>query len=99
MRGVLLALFLVAGLSLPAVYPAFAGEEKSCTLKVEGMTCDACEKHVKKALDKVEGVKDAKVEVKAKKAIVTYDVEKTNPDAIAKAITDAGYEAKVEEKS
>ena len=41
-------------------------EEKTATLKVEGMTCASCPYQVKKALTRVEGVKEASVAIKTR---------------------------------
>lgn len=60
------------------------------TLKVEGMMCNNCENHVKKALEAIKGVEEAAAdhttgEVKVK-------LSKDVPDAkFEKAISDAGY--------
>ena len=84
---VLLAvIFMVSG-------PSLAGETKSVTLKVEGMTCRLCPAAVKKALNRTEGVKKAKVSYKEEKAIVEYDDEKTNLKELIKVIEKAGFKA------
>ena len=60
------------------------------TLKVEGMMCCHCEKHVKEALEKIDGVQEATADHEKKQVVVklTKDV----PDsAFEKAITEAGY--------
>ncbi|MBI5237835.1 MAG: cation transporter, partial [Deltaproteobacteria bacterium] len=49
-----------------AANPLFAGETKSVTLKVEGMTCSLCPKMVKKALSGIEGVKAVQVSFEKK---------------------------------
>lgn len=67
-----------------------AKETTEKTLKVEGMMCNNCENHVKKALEAIKGVEEAAAdhttgEVKVK-------LSKDVPDAkFEKAITDAGY--------
>ena len=58
-------------------------------LKIEGMSCGHCVMSVKKAIDGLEGVSTSDVEVGSAK--VTYDESKTNSDAIAGAVTSAGY--------
>lgn len=74
---------------------AFAGTkaQKTVDLKVEGMTCGACVSKVKGALQKVEGVKDAKVSLEAHNAVVVYDAEKTSEEALVKAINASGFKA------
>jgi P-type Cu+ transporter len=63
------------------------------TLEVEGMTCGSCVAHVQKAAKAVPGVEDCRVNLAAGKAVVRLDLAKTNPQAVADAITDSGYPA------
>jgi len=65
------------------------------TLKVNGMTCEHCVGTVSKALQGVDGVKKANVNLKKGLAEVTYDSEKVGADDLTKAVIDAGYEASV----
>jgi copper chaperone len=58
-------------------------------LKIEGMSCMHCVMAVKKALMETKGVKDAQVEMG--KAVVTYDEGQVKPEALAEAVTKAGY--------
>ena len=60
------------------------------TLKIEGMMCEHCKKHVEEALNAMEGVKAA-VNLETKSAEVTMDKE--IPDAaFAEVIEKAGYQ-------
>jgi len=59
-----------------------------CSIKVSGMFCGECAKTVEKAAKKIDGVKAAKVSQQKGAAEITYDPVKTNPDAIAKVLTD-----------
>ncbi|MBI5665075.1 MAG: heavy-metal-associated domain-containing protein [Nitrospirae bacterium] len=59
------------------------------TLKIEGMSCQHCVMHVKKAIDSVNGVSSSNVTLGS--ATVVYDESKTGKDAIAGAIQKAGY--------
>ena len=61
------------------------------TLKIEGMMCAHCQKHVHDALAKMDGVTDVTVDLEGGKADVkaTRDIPQ---DEFAKVITDAGYE-------
>ena len=63
------------------------------TLEVSGMMCMNCVKHVKEALEKVKGVKEAQVSLETKKAIVKCK-DSVSKDLLIKSIADAGYEAK-----
>ena len=60
------------------------------TLKIEGMMCEHCKKHVEEALNAMEGVQAA-VNLETKSAEVTMDKE--IPDAaFAEVIEKAGYQ-------
>ncbi len=60
-------------------------------LKIEGMMCQNCVKHVYKALSKMDGVTGVEVSLENKNAIVTSDKE-ISLDEFASVIDDAGYE-------
>lgn len=76
--------------------PAQPTEVTKVTLKVEGMTCGGCEVAVRRAAKQVDGVKDVTASVAKGTAEVTYDASKTNPEAIARAITEhSGFKASV----
>ncbi len=62
---------------------------------VEGMTCASCNVAVKVAAEKVNGVSKAGASHAKKTAWAMYDPVKTNPEAIAQAITNAGYKTTV----
>jgi periplasmic mercuric ion binding protein len=79
-----LALLLVASSN------AFAGE-RTVTLAVQDMFCDACPLIVRKSLEAVPGVAKVTVSFKDKRAIVTYDDAKTDVNALTAAATNAGY--------
>lgn len=63
------------------------------TVKIEGMMCAHCEKHVKDALEAVEGVLSAEASHKKKRAVVTLEREVDNALLVA-AVKEAGYEVK-----
>ncbi len=63
------------------------------TLTVKGMSCGGCVRHVETALKKVPGVGTVAVDLAAGKATVEFDGAKTTPEALAKAVTAAGYPA------
>ncbi len=61
------------------------------TLKVKGMTCQHCVMSVRKALGKLDGVKN--VDVDLQKGEVRFDDTKgTTPDVLKRAIEEAGFE-------
>lgn len=70
-------------------------EEKKMTktIQIEGMMCKHCVAHVKEALEKLDGVKEADVSLEKKNAVLV--LEKDVPDSLLKkAIEDAGYQMK-----
>lgn len=66
-------------------------EDMEMEIKVNGMMCGHCEMHVKKALEKIEGVVEATANHNT--GIVTLKTEgEVSADAIKAAVEDAGYE-------
>ena len=61
------------------------------TLDVQKMDCPMCKITIGRALKKVNGVTDAKVDYDSKTAIVTFDPNKANVEALIQATTHAGY--------
>ncbi len=61
------------------------------TIKIEGMMCQHCVAHVKKALESLEGVENVEVNLKKKTATLTTEVEN---ETLIKAIEEAGYTVK-----
>ncbi len=76
---------------------AFAATPEIVTLAVQKMTCSLCPVTIKKSLEKVPGVDAVTVDFDKKTATVTYDPDKTAPDALAKATTEAGYPSTVKQ--
>ncbi len=74
---------------------AFAGEPKTAQLDVSGMSCSLCPVTVRKALQRVPGVLDAKADLATKSAQARYDPDKVSAEALAKAVTDAGFPARI----
>ena len=74
---------------------AAAAEPARVVLDVPGMNCSLCPISVKKALDRVPGVLEAKADLATKSAEAKYDPDKVSPEALAKAVTNAGYPATV----
>lgn len=94
----LLATLIIAPLGTAVVPPTFAAETaatKTVTLAVENMYCAACPITVRKALEKVPGVTQAKVDYKTKTATVTFDPAKTKVEDLTRATTEAGYPSKL----
>ena len=64
-------------------------EKKMLTMKVDGMMCNNCVNHVKKALEGFEGV-SAEVDLEAKEAKVKNDGNAT-VEQLKNAVEEAGY--------
>ena len=59
--------------------------------EVEGMTCVICKGNVEKALNKCIGVNKVNVNLLENEVIIDFDENKVNENALAKAVSDAGY--------
>ncbi len=62
------------------------------TIKVEGMSCMHCKLRVEKAVESVEGVQRAEVNLPAKEVVFDYEEGKVNLEKVKDAIREAGYE-------
>ena len=60
------------------------------TLKIEGMMCEHCQMHVKKALEALDGVQAAEVSHTAGTAVVTLEKE-VSDSALKQTVVDQGY--------
>ena len=66
------------------------------TLRVEGMTCDACAVVVREALTKVPGVRIARVSYSDGEAVVSVDgAVVPSTESLVEAVAAAGYKASV----
>ena len=65
------------------------------TFVVNGMTCASFVANVENAVNKLDGVDKAVVNLTTEKMSVDYAGDKVSPEAIEKAVADAGYEAEV----
>jgi len=63
------------------------------TLQVEGMTCDHCAAAVKNALEGLEGVHAARVDLEGKRAEVEYDEDRLGTAEMLTAVEGEGYTA------
>jgi periplasmic mercuric ion binding protein len=82
-------------LALLAAAPALAVDPKSATLDVPSMFCSLCQISVRKALERVPGVIEAKADNNLKRAEVKYDPDQVSADGLAAALTKAGFPATV----
>ena len=90
----ILALLTVALFAIGNVNAAPDGEE-TVSFAVEKMTCAGCPIAVRKAMERVEGVREVKVDLDSKTAVVTFDAGMTTAAAIGAASTDVGFPATV----
>ncbi len=65
---------------------------------VTGMTCSACSIHVEKAVNALDGVRSAAVNLMAGNMLVEYDGDKLTAQDIINAVSRAGYGASLPEK-
>ena len=85
MRKLLLAALLTAPLA------ALGATAQTIVLDVQNMTCELCPITVKKALGKVPGVADTKIDLVTKTVTVKFDPDRTSVAALVKATTNAGF--------
>ncbi|HVN65016.1 MAG TPA: heavy metal translocating P-type ATPase [Methanomicrobiales archaeon] len=69
-----------------------SGAKEKAELKVSGMTCATCAVTIEKALQGVEGVAKADVNLGLERVVVEYDPGKARLTDLQKAVSEAGYE-------
>ncbi len=65
------------------------------TIDIAGMRCGACAAGIELMLGKKKGIKNAKVSLNERTAVVEYDPAMATASDIAKAVNDFGYIATV----
>jgi mercuric ion binding protein len=88
-------IFWVSALATALAFSAYAGEPKRVVLDVPGMNCSLCPISVKKALERVPGVLEARADLATKSAEAAFDPDRATPEALARAVSNAGYPASV----
>ncbi len=68
------------------------------TFDIEGMTCASCVRRVEVALDRIDGVRDASVNLATERATVSFDPDKVQIVTLARAVEAAGYGARALEQ-
>lgn len=68
---------------------------KKVRFDIEGMTCAACQAHVLKATEKLDGVIDANVNLLNNNMDVTFDEDKVKEEDIVSSVIESGYGAKI----
>ena len=92
----MIRIFAAAGIAAMVLASAVAAAaERTVTLAVDNMYCEACPYVVKESLARVPGVETVVVSYEQKSATVTYDDRKTTVDALTSATTQAGYPSRV----
>lgn len=82
---------LAAAFALVIPIAVLASGEQTAILDVQNMTCGVCPITVKKSLQKVPGVTDARIDFDRKTATVRFDTGKADVAALVKATTEAGF--------
>lgn len=83
--------FFLPSIALVLSFAALAAGQQTAVLDVQNMTCGLCPITVKKSLQKVPGVAEAKVDFDKKTATVKFDSDKADVAALVKATTEAGF--------
>lgn len=84
-------------LSVVALVPVFAvaATPRTAVLDVQNMTCELCSMTVKKSLERVPGVSQARIDYGSKTATVIFDGERASTAVLIKATTEAGFPSAV----
>jgi len=69
------------------------GTAMTIVLNVDGMMCDACAGHVRRALEALAGVESAKVSLADHRAYIDFDDSTLGVDALVAAVAEEGYTA------
>jgi mercuric ion binding protein len=88
-------IFSVSVLLAVLATAADAAGPQRVVLDVPGMNCALCPISVKKALERVPGVLQAKADLATKSAEASFDPDRVSPEALARAVTNAGYPASI----
>lgn len=67
--------------------------------EVEGMTCVICKANVEKALNNINGVNSALVNLLENEVVVNYNEEKVDELTLSKHVSDAGYRLLIDKKN
>jgi Cu+-exporting ATPase len=71
-------------------------EIQEITIPIEGISCSSCVANNEKALENVDGVVDASVNIATEKATVKYDASVASPADLVAAIMRGGYKVPIE---
>ena len=87
--AVITTLFLAIGMTTES------RADETVSFDVEKMTCATCPIAVRKAMQRVDGVKEVEVSLEDKSAVVIFDASVTTAEEIGQASTDVGFPATV----
>jgi mercuric ion transport protein len=90
---VALSLLVIPYASGAATVPA---QGTPVVFHVQGMTCSGCERPVEQAIRSVDGVNSVEASSERSRAVVTFDPQRVNPEAVIAAVENAGYQARRE---
>ncbi len=84
--------------AIPTIEPPKNAADKQAssatTLRIEGMTCGNCARHVTEALQSVPGVQSASVTLQTEQALVRWTSDaRAEPQELVRAVKEAGYDA------
>tara|TARA_Y100000590_G_scaffold93164_2_gene105515 strand:+ start:2951 stop:3280 length:330 start_codon:yes stop_codon:yes gene_type:complete len=83
----------IFGLIVLIIFIGCGSDNKTITVNTPTIQCGMCQKTIENGLKKVPGVIAADVDLKTKKATVSYDIEKMDIEKIEKVISSLGYKA------
>ena len=91
LKNILAALTLVLGF---AFNTHAQSDKKTETIQIKtSAVCDMCKATLEKAMAYEKGVKSSNLDVKSQMLTVTYRTDKTDAEAIRKAVSQTGYDA------
>lgn len=74
-------------------HAGYEAAQAQVTLAIDGMSCASCVARIERALTATDGVLGAQVNLATRQAVVTYLEGATDPAALIRALTSAGYPA------
>lgn len=87
----------IAALILSTNIATATDNDETATFNVEKMTCATCPISVRKAMERVDGVKEVSVDFEDKTATVIFDATATTTAEIGKASTNVGFPASLKD--
>jgi copper chaperone CopZ len=101
-----MTVFAVLSISLPYYSGIFYSDNKkevivsdqsnveTIEIKIDGMTCNACQEHVDHAVNELNGIISINTSYSKANTIVEFDSEQTSQEKIEKAVNSTGYTVK-----